>query len=334
VYTKLDDLALKALWSVYDDDKELVSAQGIAAGSINTTYRLQTEAGAFFLRVHEDRAVDDILYERDLLDTLRRAPLGGVTVPEMKRTRIGGTMFLVDDAAPRKKWAVVFPELPGRDLGIFEVEPNHARQVGAFLARAHHALRRFRGRPNPYGLPVVARWLDELVAVEPLRDVALRLRAVHARVMARRRPLPRGTIHGDLFVDNTKWQRGSLAAVFDWEMAGRDALVRDLVICLLAWCWRRDRGAFDDACCRALVDGYRAVRPLAPSEARALFGEALAAAVRFTTTRLRDFEVPRADRPADAHRTYLDYRDFLARLEVVEGLGDKGFRRLLGVSLP
>ena len=156
VYTHLDETALRALWSVYDDEHELVRAVGIPHGSINTTYRLETEAGAFFLRINENKATDDVFFERDLLDKLALAHLGAVT-PTIKKNRVGGSFYLVEERAHRPVWAAVFPELPGRDLGVFEVEPAHTAQVGAFLARAHQALRGAGSRPNPYGLPVVVR---------------------------------------------------------------------------------------------------------------------------------------------------------------------------------
>lgn len=351
VYTHLDETALRALWSVYDDDKELVRAEGIAAGSINTTYRLETEAGVFYLRVNEEKTTREVFWERDLLDRLARARLAGVTTPLIRRTRVGGSFFLVEErrtgGRTRPVWAALFPELPGRDLGAFEVEPSHVAQVGAFLARAHIALRSFRasgsgggargrGRANPYGLPVVERWLVGLSAVPEVALVAGRLRASFDEVKRRRRLLPRGVIHGDLFVDNTKWHRGTLAAVFDWEMAGRDHLALDLAICLHAWCWRRipedsAGGAFDPERCRALVQAYQGVRALAPSERRGLFTEARLAAVRVTASRLRDFEVPRDDRAA-AHRAFLDYRDFLARLDALERMGERGFRALTGLE--
>lgn len=334
VYTQLDARALQALWSVYDDDKELLRAEGIAQGSINTTYRLDTEAGVFFLRINEDKSSDDVWYEAHLLDRLGNAGLDVVT-PTIKRTRIGGRFFHIEERAGRPVWAAVFPLLPGRDLGVFEVEPAHVVQVGRFLARAHHALRAFRGRrANPYGAGAIARWLEELVRCDATSSVASRLQGVLADVRAHRRLLPHGVIHGDLFVDNTKWTQGTLAAVFDWEMAGRDHLALDIGIALHAWCWRRssssDPGVFEAALCQALLAGYQQVRRLLPSERRGLYGEARLAAVRFTASRLRDFEVPRPGRDGAA-RAFLDYRDFLARLEALEAIGPKGFARMVGL---
>jgi homoserine kinase type II len=338
VYTEMGEVALQALWSVYDDTSALVRAEGIAQGSINTTYRLETEAGVFYLRINEDKSTDEVFYEAKLLDVLAHARLGVVT-PTVRRNRVGGRFYKVSERGGRPIWAALFPLLPGRDIGVFEVTPAHTAQVGAFLARAHRALRSFRGgRANPFGMHTVERWLSELALHDETRDVALRLRRDLVRILAARRMLPRGVVHGDLFIDNTKWSDGALQAVFDWEMAGRDHLALDVAITLLAWCWRRSAdaaasangGAFDAACARSLVAAYQGVRRFTASERRGLFTEALLAAVRFTASRMRDFEVKKPGRES-ASRAFLDYRDFLARLDALHAMGPRAFAQMVGL---
>lgn len=335
VYTQMGEVALQALWSVYDDSAALVRAEGIAQGSINTTYRLETEAGVFYLRINEDKTTDEVFFEAQLLDVLAAASLGVVT-PEVRRNRVGGRFFKVTERAGRPVWASLFPLLPGRDIGVFEVTPAHTAQVGAFLARAHRSVRAFRGgRANPFGVGTVASWLNELATTDETRDVAARLARELTQVRKQRRMLPRGVVHGDLFIDNTKWSDGTLVAVFDWEMAGRDHMALDVAITMLAWCWRRDPaspvgGAFDAACARSLLAAYQGVRRLAPSERRGLFTEALLGAIRFTASRMRDFEVKKPGRD-NAARAFLDYRDFLARLDALRAMGPRGFAQMVGL---
>jgi homoserine kinase type II len=230
----------------------------------------------------------------------------------------------------------LFPALPGRDLGSFEVRAHHAQQVGAFLARFHAGLRSFRRRRrNPYGLPVVRGWLRELRHDDTIAPLAKQLAVTLDDLRRRRRPLPAGLVHGDLFVDNTKWEGhdddARLVAVFDWEMAGRDHLLLDVAITLCAWAFRRDgeQLVLVDDVAAALVESYQRVRPFAPSERRGLFTELRLAALRFTTSRLRDFETPRKGDVAE--RRYLDYRDFLSRLHLFEGAGERTTLRRLGL---
>lgn len=332
VYTTLDEGFLRAMLSVYDDEAELVRAEGVLAGSINTTYRVETDRGVWFVRVNEGKTTDDVFAERNVLRALVGAPLGGVLVPEIKQTRIGGSFYLVGQRGGAPLWATVFAALPGRDVAVFEIRAEHTEQIGRFLARAHLALRRLSlGRPNPFGMPVVAGFVDEIERNASTADLGRRLRGSLSRLLAERRLLPRGVIHGDLFPNNTKWKMAELCAVFDWEMAGSDHLALDLGITLCAWCFSPTARAFDRELCRGLVRGYQEVRPLAASERRGLWCETQLAALRFTASRVRDFELPRPGREGAA-RDRLDYRDYLARLEALEAMGRRGFTSLVGLS--
>lgn len=343
VYTPLEENLVRHMLSIYDVG-ELSELVPIAAGSINTNYRVVTDRGAWFLRVNEGKRFRDLVYEKNLLVALdERAPkLGGVHAPKIVENVIGGHFFPI-----KKKYACLFEELQGRELGVFELLPDHARQLGAFLARAHRALRRYRGgRTNPYGLPVMQRWMDGIARRSDEPDLVRWLRDRLGWVARGRRPLPRGVIHGDLFMNNTKWRRGDLFAVFDWEMAGPDHLALDLGICLNAWGYKRDERAFDLELCRALLDGYRAVRPLSASEERGLFRETVLGALRFTLSRIRDFHLTDDEpeeavpvdiaTPAEARasssspvRDFLDYREYRDRADVLWEMGAARFREAL-----
>lgn len=346
VYTQLEQGTLAQMLSVYDvgDVREY---EGIAAGSINTSYRVTTSQGVWYLRINEGKSFRELVYEKNLLLHLgaHQDRLGGVKTPVVVENVIGGHFFPI-----KRRWACLFEELKGRELAVFELLPEHTHQVGAFLARAHRVLRPYRGgRRNPFSAHTVARWLDDLDRRWRERAVAQRLRRSFDRVLAHRRPLPRGVIHGDLFMNNTKWRRGELDAVFDWEMAGRDHLALDVGICLNAWCFKRDASAFDTDLCRSLLEGYEGIRPFSASERRGLFYEACLGALRFTLSRVRDFELdgsepddaafvdlhapdaqePDAMKAANDQRDFLDYREYEARLDALLAMGTRGFSSLL-----
>ena len=343
VYTQLHRQTIEAMVSVYpdvvagafDDHAGVADVAGIAQGSTNTTYRVTMKSGAvWYLRVNEGKPESAIAHERDVLAALARLRLD-VTTPMMARSVAGGAFFAIDHDGARR-WACLFPALPGRDLGVFEVTDTHGAQVGAFLASVHRGLRGFhRRRRNPYSAPVVDGWLVDLDRYAAVATIAARLRASMADARRRRRLLPAGLVHGDLFVDNTKWEgtgdAARLVAVFDWEMAGRDHLALDLAIVICAWAFQRrdDRMVLVDDVAAAIVEAYQRVRPLVQSERRGFFTELRLAALRFTSSRLRDFETPRLG--VDVDRKYLDYRDFLARLDCFEGLGERASLQRLGL---
>jgi len=338
VYTSLDDAQLRTLLAIYPGCGDVQAVEGVAAGSINSIFRVTTSTGVFYVRVSEGQTLLELGKERDLLSHLHRHvhATSGVRAPHMRRNAARGTFFTVAD----HQWACVFDELQGRELGVFELTPDHLAQLGRYLAQVHHVLRRARlRRKNPYGVPRMLQWMErigrDLPAPLPI-DVDRVLQPVlRAR---RRRLLPRGVIHGDLFINNTKWQKNQLSAVFDWEMAGTDHLLLDVAIVLCAWCWVRPQGetegSFRDDLVRALLDAYQQVRPFSAQEKRSFANELRLATLRFTVSRIHDFELPRE---GDVERVHLPYEDFWARTQWVLGkwdadlatrwLGESGARR-------
>lgn len=332
VYTLIERPLLEQMLGTYDVEP-LRHYEGIAAGSTNTSYRVHCGSQVFYLRINERKTFRDLLYERALLQRLSTgAPIfGGVQTPTMVENCIRGHFFPLQG-----RWACLFPELQGREVAPFELTPEHLFQVGAFLARAHQWLRRFRGgRANPYSLRTVSTWFPRVSREWREASTLRRFTRAFEYVSAHRRPLPRSVVHGDLFPNNTKWRRGQLSAVFDWEMAGRDHMMLDLAIGLNAWCYQREAQRFHEGLIEGLLRGYTSIRVLAPSEHRGLHLEACFAALRFALSRVRDFELPRGRAAAadpshdEVNRDYLDYREYEARLDELLAMGNRRFRQWL-----
>ncbi len=294
--------------------------RGLPAGSINSNFEVTTPRGRFFLTIREGKARDEVEGEVRIL-----LHLSGAAFPAPRPlARPGGP---IGEAHGRP--VLVFPWIAGEELLPRAIEPDHLLQVGGHLARMHQLLEAVGwSRPNPYGPATVGRWLGELRGTghPELAPLVPRLDAELAWSLAHRdAALPQGLVHADLFVDNVKWIGGKLAAVLDFEMACRDALILDLAIVLLAWCFRD--GAFDRPLVRALLAGYAAIRPLREEERRGLYAEARFAALRYTVSRIRDFELSPLP-PERLERK--SYRDFLSRLEVLTALGPAPFLELCG----
>src|SRR5262245_64287269 len=101
-------------------------------------------------------------------------------------------------------------------------------------------------------------------------------------------------IHGDLFRDNVMWEGGEVVAILDFEQASGGSLAYDLAVCINDWCWT-DAPRIELAA--ALLEGYRAVRPLPPPDRAALPIEVRFAAARFTITRVTDVYLARMKNP-------------------------------------
>ncbi|HEU5056463.1 MAG TPA: homoserine kinase, partial [Kofleriaceae bacterium] len=234
--------------------------------------------------------------------------------------------------ARRERWISVCPWVAGSQRGLGEVRAADARAVGEALARLHRAgaglADRF-AREGIYTTAQIAARVEALsgdarVAAEPdlaraVDDAREELAWLAERAGERARA-PRGIIHGDLFRDNVLFDGDHLAALLDFEQASLGAWVYDLAVAANAWCWDDD---VVPELVTALLAGYRAVRPLEPSERALLWVELRAAAVRFTVTRITDVYLPGADLPGK------DFRRYLARLHRWRQIGEAGVHAFL-----
>jgi len=296
-------------------------ALGIPQGSINTNYRIETESGRYFLRHTTVRSAADLTFEAELLSHLAQSAF---PAPHMVRTT-GGQAFL-EVASGR---VCVFRYLSGEELSRDRLTPEHCERLGVELGKFHRLANSFGGhRQNPYGLEVVEGWLKGLAAhpdAEVSAVAAEQLEALDSARLATADLVPRGVIHADLFMDNVKWLGDRVSALFDFEMACRDAFTLDVAITLNAWCFN---GGYDAALCQAFVRGYEQERKLNASERADLFHQALFGAVRYTASRIRDFHLS----PLPPDKLFKkDFRTYLARSRALREMGPKGFRGMLGI---
>jgi homoserine kinase type II len=305
------------------------SSSGIEAGTVNTSYALDLEAGRYFLRIYEEQGRAGAEAEARLLLHLAAS---GVKTPAPVVARDGA---LVRSVAGKP--AALFPWVEGDMLCLRAVTPVAGREVGVALAEMHLA------GPPPGGALGAGRFGPEDLILRCDRVAASRddlareqadaLRsAMRAAAASRRSDLPSGLVHGDLFRDNVLWQEAGpgdspdtgprssprIAALLDFESAHRGPFAYDIAVTILSWSFR---DAFDHEVGRSIVAGYREVRELEPAEREALHAEAIFAALRFTITRITD----------DAIRVGKRWQRFVARREALEQLGTSGLQEALGL---
>lgn len=315
VYTHLSDHDLRRYLQVFSVG-ELIEARGISAGTINTIYEINTTQGRFILRILEGRTRSDARFEEELIVHLSKSAL---KVPKMMGASKGGHVVSIN---PRQQLSI-FEYLPGREVAVFEVTEEHCRQVGAFLGRMHVACRELgRRRRNRFDLERLLEILAVCDEVAVTDEVAAELRVLREKLEGHKPPkhLPRGIIHGDLFIDNVRFSHGELCGVLDFEMASTGPLCYDIAVAICDWAFSQNTLVPEQA--RALVAGYVTNRSLTPAEKRALFGLCLFVATRFELTRIHDFEVMVSP---DADRLYKDFRHFKARLESLQAMGPERF---------
>ncbi len=300
----------------------LRAAKGIPHGSINTNFRLDTDQGTFFLRHSTVRSAEDLNFEAALLVHLVQAGFPAPTVVAAST----GRPFL----EMRGGLASIFRLLVGEELSRAALTAEHCERVGGELAKLHRLGNSFSGdRPNPYGPATVRAWLAELQwhGDGSIRSLGEELDGLLTESQSYQGGLlPRGAIHADLFMDNVKWVGDRISAVFDFEMACRDAFVLDLAIALNAWCFG---DSYQPDLCRAIVRGYQTQRALEVVEQHSLFFQVLFGAVRYSASRIRDFHLSTLPPERLARK---DYRTYLMRARALKEMGPSQFRSLVGLA--
>lgn len=300
VYTEVSPTQLDELLCAYEIG-HAVAFEGIRQGVENTNYRLATPLGRFILTIYEKR-VDpaDLPFFVGLMEHLARH---GLPCPLPVAGRDGRILHEV-----RGKPAAIVTFLDGGTVD--RPSAAHCDGLGEALAAMHVAGMGFPvRRENALSLAGWAALLDASVgrADTVVAGLAGELRSELEHLAARwPANLPRGVIHADLFPDNVFFDGARVSGLIDFYFACNDLLAYDIAICLNAWCFDADL-AFNITRARALLAGYRRVRPLTASEIAALPILCRGSALRFLLTRLYDW-LNRIDGALVQPKDPLEYR--------------------------
>ena len=266
----------------------LQSMRGTPSGIENTNYFVSTDQGEYVLTLFERLSFEQLPF---YLNLMRHLAEHGIPVPAPQANAQGEILHTL-----KGKPAAVVTRLKGRN----QLDPQVAdcAQVGAMLARMHQAGTDYpQQQPNLRGL---AWWTETIPVVRPhlnaeqaaLLESELAFQQDLATTEAYR-SLPQGPIHADLFRDNVMFDGPTLSGFFDFYFAGCDTFAFDIAVCLNDWCIDLATGALDPARAQAFVAAYDAERHLTDAELSLLPAMLRAAALRFWTSRLWDFYLPR-----------------------------------------
>jgi homoserine kinase type II len=311
VYTEVADDALASFIAEYGLGAVL-SCKGIAEGVENTNYMVDTEGGRYFLTLFEKRTSPaDLPFFLGLMEHLADR---GITCPLPVHTKDGRVLGTL---AGRPAVLITFLK------GVWHRRPQtiHCYGVGRALAGMHLAAADFKlTRKNGLGLANWRPLFDRFAASAD--EIAPDLKATISReldTLAAKWPrgLPEGVIHADLFADNVFFLGDTLSGLIDFYFACNDALAYDVAICINAWAFDETH-RFDPERCKALLDGYRSVRPLSGAEISALPLLARGSALRFLLTRAFDW----INTPAGALVQRKDPGEYLAKLRFHQSVSD------------
>jgi homoserine kinase type II len=319
VYTVLDKRELADIVEDYGLAR-LLGVNGIAAGSVNTTYLLDTPRGKHLVRIDEVKGELEVKRELDLLLFLRKH---GFPCPQPLADRKGRH----------------YRELGGKCLSVYRWYDGHAlrpeRITGGQLENIGRVLADLHTIGKSYKKGIENRFSFERVA-DLYAEVRGRLPAYFKRIVRTlddeveylrnylESKLPKGIIHGDLFHDNLIVKGEKVVAVLDFEAASRGKFIFDLATAVNALC--SDGEQYDLKRFEALIAGYESLRALSLAEWDAFPNELRFSALRFTVTRLRDFFLNPVDEQVRVNK---DFREFYERLRILRREREGGMDRLL-----
>ena len=271
---------------------ELQHMEGCKGGIENTNYFVTTERGEYVLTLFERLSFEQLPF---YLHLMKHLALKGIPVPDPAANSDGDILHRLKD-----KPAAVVNRLHGKSE--LDPTPAHCAAVGSMVAQMHLAALDYdRSQPNLRGLawwnetvPLVLPHLDADQAALIRGELAYQNHVAESSAYA---ALPRGPVHADLFRDNVMFsgtpQHPELTGFFDFYFAGVDSWLFDLAVCLNDWCIDLATGAMDATRTTAFLQAYAAVRPLTAAERELLPAMLRAGALRFWTSRLWDFHLPR-----------------------------------------
>ena len=103
--------------------------------------------------------------------------------------------------------------------------------------------------------------------------------------------IPKGIIHGDLFIDNIFFTKNKFSGFIDFYFSSNDYLMYEIAICINALCFDKKNSKFllNNAKTKNLIDGYESIRKISKKEKKSLNILCRGAAMRYLLTRIYDY---------------------------------------------
>ncbi len=282
VFTVIDKKDIAYLLKKYEIGN-LENFQGILEGVENTNYKIQTSKKKFILTIFEKRIdTKDLPFfinlQKHLADKNLKCPIP-----------IANTNDEFIEEIKNKK-CVIMSFLEG-DNQIKNLNKDHCFEVGKLLGKLHQSTKDFVYKRKNYlsleklnEITLKCSKLNMDLYSELIKSIEDEIKFIKSNYP---QDLPKGIIHGDIFIDNVFFNNNKISGIIDFYFACVDYYIYDLSICINAWCFNK-RGFFDNIKFKSIIDGYENYRKIQENEKNSLNIILRFAAVRILITRLHD----------------------------------------------
>ena len=285
VYTKIDSNDVSILSTNFKLGR-IIEFKGIKKGIENTNYLLSTNKKKYILTIFEKRVQKkDLPFFMKLMDKLNKKK---ISCPKPLKDKNGNYLTLV-----KNKAACIVTFLNGKDKQILDTK--NCNVVGKNIGKLHEASSKIKlYRTNSMSINDLNLLLKSIKFKS--KKINANLRSVlknNLKEIKKEWPtnLPKGIIHGDLFIDNIFFRKNKFAGFIDFYFSSNDYFMYEIAICINALCFdvKKNKYVLNNKKVKNLIQGYQNVRKISKKEKDALNILCRGAALRYLLTRIYDY---------------------------------------------
>ena len=284
VYTKISKKDIAIINKNFDIEK-ILSFHGIKKGIENTNYLLKSKNKKYILTIFEKRvSKKEIPFFMKLMDILNKSK---INCPKPLKTYNKNYLIKL-----KNKSACIVSFLEGADKKF--LKPNDCYKIGKTIARMHLITKKIKlTRKNSMGINNLDTLLNNIKYKSKKKSNLKVFLKINLNNIRKNWPkkLPKGIIHGDLFIDNIFFKKNRLSGIIDFYFAANDYYMYEIAICINALCFDSKKKIFviNKKKVNYLIKGYESMKKLSLKEKNCLNILCRGAAIRYLLTRLYDF---------------------------------------------
>jgi len=308
VYTKINNKDVLSLTKKFNLGK-IIKFQGIKQGIENTNYLLKTNNKKYILTIFEKRVQKkDLPFFMKLMDKLNQQK---ISCPKPLKHKNEKYLTLI-----KNKAACVVTFLNGKDKQ--SLNNKNCYEVGKNIGRLHKASRKIKlYRKNSMSINNLNSLLKSIkFRSENITPNLKTLLKANLKKIKKDWPknLPKGIIHGDLFIDNIFFNKNKFAGFIDFYFSCNDYSMYEIAICINALCFDNKKNKFvlNKQKVKSLIKGYQFIKKISQKEKDALNILCKGAALRYLLTRVYDY----FNTPKTALIKIKDPKEYLQKLTI------------------
>ena len=195
VYTKINKKDISSINREFKIEK-IISFKGIKQGIENTNYLLKSKSKKFILTIFEKRVSQkEIPFFMKLMDQLNDSK---IDCPKPQKNKNGGYLIRI-----KNKSACIVSFLEGKDKKSINLK--NCYDIGKMIAEMHLSTKKMNlFRKNSMGIKFLNPLLNSIKFKSKKFSNVEKFVKINFKDIRMRWPkkLPKGIIHGDLFIDN------------------------------------------------------------------------------------------------------------------------------------